>query len=296
MTALPLIVDVRRDSLEDGPGVRSVVFFKGCPLRCVFCHNPEAQKPGVEIAYSTNECVSCGICVEACPENAVNFEFPERIDREKCNLCLECIKACPGKGLRKVGTSYRIEELAELLLRDRLFYKHSGGGVTLSGGECTLYPDYVEALLKYLKPSGVHILLETSGFFSYEAFRRQILPHVDMIYYDLKFADRQTHIRYTGKSNRIILENFRRLIHEKGVEVIPRIPLIPQITATKENLSGIADILRDVGIDDAVLLPYNPMGIGKLETIGRPRPPLPEHFMPQNEEKELAQMFYSMVH
>ncbi|MCK5544785.1 MAG: glycyl-radical enzyme activating protein [Desulfobulbaceae bacterium] len=288
---LPLIVDVKRHSLEDGPGIRSVVFFKGCPLRCVFCHNPEAQEKVQEIAFTEKECIFCGECVEVCPLKAINLESLEIIDRERCNSCGMCVDACPGKGLRRVGTYYEVEELAELLLRDRAFYKHSHGGITLSGGECTLYPEYVEALLKFLKPLGIHVVVETCGFFSYKTFSRKILPYVDLVYYDLKFADPAVHKKYTGRSNRRILENFQSLIREERVKVIPRIPLVPEITATKENLTAIASFLKTEGIKDAVLLPYNPMGLGKYGIIGNPRPPLPEHFMSQEEEKALEKMF-----
>ncbi len=151
MGNLPLIVDVKKNSREDGPGIRSVVFFKGCPLRCVFCQNIEAQEPGAEIAFSAKECINCALCEDACPQEAVDLEFPGRIHRDKCTRCGKCADACPGRGLRVVGSYYSVEGLTEILLRDESFYRHSGGGVTLSGGECTLYPDYVELLLRGLK-------------------------------------------------------------------------------------------------------------------------------------------------
>lgn len=295
MDDFPLIVEIKRHSLEDGPGIRSVVFFKGCPLRCLFCHNPEAQEPGLEILFSPTECISCGACAEACPMGAASLGLTERIDRERCRRCGRCVQACPGRGLRQVGTFYPVEELAELLLRDRAFYRHSGGGITLSGGECSLYPGYVEPLLRLLKPAGVHVVLETSGFFSYETFRRRVLPLVDLIYYDLKIADPEAHARYTGRSNRRILENFRRLVQEGRVEVLPRIPLVPGVTATPENLAAIAALLRQEGIREAALLPYNPLGMEKLQTLGRPRPPLSEHFMPPEEEKAIGQLFHSLM-
>lgn len=295
MDDFPLIVEIKRHSLEDGPGIRSVVFFKGCPLRCLFCHNPEAQEPGPEILFSPGECISCGACAGVCPTGAASLGLPERIDRKRCRRCGECVRACPGRGLRQVGTFYGIEELAELLLRDRAFYRHSGGGITLSGGECSLYPGYVEALLRLLKSAGVHVALETSGFFSYETFCRRVLPQVDLIYYDLKLADPGAHLRYTGQSNRRILENFRRLIREERVEVLPRIPLVPGVTATPGNLAAIAAFLRQEGVREAVLLPYNPLGMEKLGALGRPRPPLPEHFMPPEEERTIGQRFHSLM-
>ncbi len=188
-----------------------------------------------------------------------------------------------------------MEDLTELLLRDLPFYRHSGGGVTLSGGECTIYPDYLEALLKSLKTQDVHVTLETGGYFDYDTFSKKILPYVDLIYYDVKIMDTVAHIRHTGKPNQRILENLRRLLKEDGVEVHPRVPLIPGITATRENLSAIVDFLCEVGADSVSLLPYNPMGMEMAVSLGRPKPPLPERFMKPDEEREVYTMFRAIV-
>jgi len=295
MNNLPLIVNIKRHGLEDGPGIRSVVFFKGCPLRCIFCQNPEAQNPGVEIAFSARECIHCGRCADTCPQGAIDLELPVRIHRERCICCGKCVSICPGNGLRLIGAYYPVEDLTELLLRDLPFYRHSGGGVTLSGGECTLYPDYLEHLLKRLKARGVHLALETSGYFDYEPFRQKILPYIGLIYYDIKIADPGLHKRYTGKTNRRILDNLHRLLQEKGVEVHPRVPLIPGITETRENLSAIVDLLCEAGAGDVSLLPYNPMGIGMTVSLGRPKPPLKEGFMRHDEEREIHTMFRTIL-
>ena len=287
----PLIVDIKRSSLKDGPGIRSVVFFKGCPLRCIFCQNFETQEPGMEIAFSARECINCGRCADVCPQEAIDLELPGRIHREKCNRCGQCAGVCPGKGLRLIGSYYPVETLTEILRRDSPFYRHSGGGVTLSGGECTLYPDYLKLLLKNLKARGVHIVLETSGYFDYDTFKQKILPYIDFIYYDVKFANPETHRKYTGKTNHRILDNLRRLLQEREVEVHPRIPLIPGITVARENLSAIVDILCEAGADDVSLLPYNPMGIEMAVSLGRPRPSLPEGFMKHDEERKIYTMF-----
>lgn len=295
MTDLPLIVDIKRHSLEDGPGIRSVVFFKGCPLRCVFCHSPETQVPEAEIAFSPGECIHCGSCVDTCPERAINLELPGRILRDRCDRCGKCAEVCPGKGLRLIGSSYSIEELTEILLRDLPFYRHSGGGVTVSGGECTLYPDYLESLLKALKTNGIHIVLETSGHFDYRTFKSKILPYVDLIYYDIKIADPEAHRRFLGKTNRIIIDNLYSLLPERDVEVHPRIPLIPGITATMENLSAIVELVCDAGAEDISLLPYNPMGLAMAENLGRPIPSLPKTFMKPREEQRIYDMFKTIL-
>lgn len=223
------------------------------------------------------------------------MELPGRIHRDKCVRCGTCASICPGKGLRRIGTHYSVETLIEILLRDLPFYRHSGGGVTLSGGECTLYPDYLESLLKRLKAKGVHVALETSGYFDYQTFKKKILPYIDLIYYDVKIADPEAHRRYVGKSNQRIFRNLRRLVHEQDVEIHPRIPLIPGITATRENLSAIIDLLYEAGAKDISLLPYNPMGIEMAVSLGNPRPPLPERFMTPAEEKEILEVFTKLL-
>ncbi len=295
MNHLPLIVDIKRHSLEDGPGIRSVVFFKGCPLRCIFCQNPETQDPRVEIAFSSKECIHCGRCAYTCPEGAIDLELPGRIDRKKCIRCGECASVCPGKGLRRIGNSYSVEALTEILLRDLPFYHHSGGGVTLSGGECTLYPDYLELLVRRLKAGGVHLVLETSGYFDYAIFKQKMLPYIDLIYYDIKIADPEVHRRYMRKTNQRIIGNLYRLLQERGVEVHSRVPLIPGITATRENLLAIVNLLCEVGAGEVSLLPYNPMGIEMAVSLGRSRPSLPEGFMKHDEEIEIHAMFRTIL-
>ncbi|MHC4677598.1 MAG: glycyl-radical enzyme activating protein, partial [Planctomycetota bacterium] len=183
----------------------------------------------------------------------------------------------------------------EILMRDLPFYRHSGGGVTLSGGECTLYPNYLESLLENLKVRQVHIVLETCGYFNFEVFRRKILPYIDLIYYDVKIADAGMHRAYTGKANGKILGNLRRLLLEKPALVHPRIPLIPGITATEENLSAIVSLLVEAGAESVSLLPYNPMGIEMALKLGGVKPHLPERFMSPDEEKGIHDMFQMVL-
>ena len=295
MTQLPLIVDVKRHSLEDGPGIRSVIFFKGCPLTCSFCHNPEAQHPHAEIAFYPEYCIDCGLCETVCEHNAIRADRTNRIDRKHCLFCGACTEICPGEALQMVGKFYPVEDLVKLILRDRAFYLHSGGGITLSGGECTLYPDYVGVLLQVLKSANIHVAIETSGYFDYQAAQRSILPYVDLLYVDIKFVDSELHRRFTGKDNRLILANIQRLLQNGKIPAVLRTPLIPGVTATRGNLFDIADFLRELNVAEAILLPFNPLGLEKRPRIGKLKPNLPHHLMLEDEIKELNRLFSSRL-
>jgi pyruvate formate lyase activating enzyme len=292
---VPLVADIKRHSLEDGPGIRSVVFFKGCPLRCVFCHNPELQNLDRELVFSVGRCIRCGSCVAACPEHASSLERGDRIDRPRCNDCGECVIACPSSALAYVGRSYEIGELVEVLLRDQAYYRESGGGVTLSGGECTMFPEYLEALACALKGEGTHLLVETSGEFDGAWFIDRLLPLVDLIYFDLKIADAEVHRRHTGRGNRRIWENLALLLQQSAERVEVRIPLVPGITATPENLSTLGQRLRALGVRRAILLPYNPLGKEMAMRLGRESPDVPDGFMGKEALAEAIAAFEAAV-
>ncbi len=294
-TRRPLIVDIKRDSREDGPGIRTVVFFKGCPLRCAFCQNPEAQEPVPEIAFAEERCIRCGKCVKACPRAAITLENRDRIDRTKCDGCGQCAVVCRGGALRMIGMYWPVEKLAEALLRDVAFYRHSAGGVTLSGGECTMFPSYVEDLLRRLKAHNIHVAIETSGFFEWKVFSRKILPHLDLVLFDLKLADSAASLRYLGQSNETILHNLRRLLSQDTVEVRVRTPLIPGITDSYGNLAAIVDFLRAAGAHNVSLLPYNPLGLAMYRRLGRHVPDLPSSFTAPEREQELFRIFRGII-
>lgn len=286
----PLIVDVKRGSTEDGPGIRTTVFFKGCPLSCKWCQNPESIDPHVEIGFYPKSCIGCFDCEEVCPEGAILKEAEARIARSRCTRCGKCTEVCPGKGLRTIGRYYEIDALSELLLRDRAFYETSGGGVTFSGGEPTLWPDYVGRLLRRLKLEGVHTALQTCGYFEYSTFKQEMLPWLDLIMYDLKLIHPEDHLRYTGQDNEKILENFLRLLKEE-LEIIPRIPLIPGFTTSEENLTGISDFLEAHGVKRCSLLPYNPLGLSKWDRLGKTRPRVPTGWMQKSEEERCRRIY-----
>ena len=267
--ATPLIFEIKRYALDDGPGIRTTVFFKGCNLHCPWCHNVESIDPDLEIGFFPVECIQCGDCILACPVSACHLENPALIDREKCTRCGDCVEACPGKALRSYGRFYAVDELVEILLRDRAFYSVSGGGVTLSGGEPTLYMDYCAATLSPLKELGLHTAIQTNGVFSWDEFRQKLLPLVDLILVDLKLADGPEHRRYTGQDNERIIANLHHLLAEDPSKVLPRIPLIPGFTATTENLTALSRLLQEVGATRCGLLPYNPTWFHKAESLGK---------------------------
>jgi pyruvate formate lyase activating enzyme len=267
----PLILEIRGNSLDDGPGIRSVVFFKGCPLSCVWCHNPEGKLAVPEIAFDSKECVGCDNCMKLCPEKALSRGNRYFIDRTRCSLCFRCADACPSEALSRVGREMEIGEIMNTVMKDKPFYDISGGGVTLSGGEPALFMDFTTELLSCLKTQGIHTLLETCGFFDMGKFQSALLPHLDTVYFDIKLIDDDAHRRYTGATNERILDNFKKLVditRESSVTVLPRTPLIPGITDTDENMEGIASFLAALGIRKAALISYNPLWHAKADKIG----------------------------
>lgn len=296
-TDAPLIVHVARFRLDDGPGIRSVVFFKGCELRCSFCHNPEAQRKVPEFAVTPERCLVCQSCVRACPTQVARPAQHEWASPEGCIACGACAAACPTSALRRVGTLYSVAELAELLLRDRAYYAQSGGGVTLSGGEPGLFPQYVGELLGLLKAEGVHVLLQTSGHFTdYPSFQQQVLPLLDAIDFSLKLADPEAHRAMSGQDNTLVLANLRRLATEAQVPLLISIPLVPGLTTTPDNLRALAEIARDLGIQTVRLLPYNPVAAHRRPAQPHRAPPaLPKSFMTPDEVAAIAAQLRSML-
>lgn len=269
----PLILEIKGNSLDDGPGIRSVVFFKGCPLSCAWCHNPESQRPEPELAFDPVRCVACDTCLTICPEQALSRDNHFFVDRNDCTLCMACTEVCPAGALERVGRAMTVAEIVTTVVKDKPFFDTSGGGVTLSGGEPTLFPDFTAALLAALKDEGIHTIIETCGMFRPAIFLDRLAPRIDTVYFDIKLMDPAAHMQFCGTANTVILDNFRAMRQwhvEGGPAVMPRIPLVPGITDTRENLQAIADFLVDCGAKETTLLPYHPLWREKTVKIGRP--------------------------
>lgn len=294
----PLILDIKGNALDDGPGIRSVVFFKGCPLSCRWCHNPESKRFEREIAFDPDVCVSCGTCSEICPAQALSTNNPFFIDRDRCDRCMDCTRQCPSGALSQVGQPMTIPEILQAILKDKPFFETSGGGVTLSGGEPTTHMAFTAELLAALKQANIHTLMETCGHFDGRRFEEHLYPLLDAVYFDIKLIDPDAHKRYCGVSNDRILHNFKTLFQQHrngGPAVLPRTPLIPGVTDTPENLQGIIAFLRDCGVEEAALLPYHPLWqtknakIGLLDRWGEEE--TMQHFMESNRVHHCRSMF-----
>jgi len=267
-----IVCDVQRYAVHDGPGIRTVVFLKGCPLRCAWCQNPEAISPHPEIAFAPQRCLHCGVCRTACIQGAIDLAGEHRVIRDRCIARGDCVEVCVAEALTLVGRPYTVPELLAEVLRDRDFYEASGGGVTLSGGEPFRQRHFTAAFLRAAKAAGLHTTVETCGFFSWEPIE-PLLDDIDLIYFDLKAMDPHVHRAATGVGNAVILANAQRLL-ARGSDVVFRCPLIPGITATDTNIAAVIDFLGQHHQRVAHLLPYHNLGEGKLDRIESPLRPL----------------------
>jgi pyruvate formate lyase activating enzyme len=263
-----IITDIQRFSIHDGPGIRTTVFLKGCKQRCFWCHNPETLSPKPELQLYLERCIACGACFERCPEGAhtlVNDEH--RFDRTLCTGCGACADTCYARALVLIGETRRADEVVETVLRDRDFYETSGGGVTLSGGEPLLQPEFSEAILASCRAAGIHTAIETAANVPWERIER-ILPVADLVMMDVKLIDAERHITAVGVPNARILENARRL-GETGVPLIVRTPIVPGINDDDETIAEIATFVA--GLPSLVayeLLRFHAMATSKYESLG----------------------------
>ncbi|MFQ6053213.1 MAG: glycyl-radical enzyme activating protein [Candidatus Bathyarchaeia archaeon] len=265
--AVGLVFDIKHFAVHDGPGIRTTIFLKGCPLRCRWCHSPESQNPQPEIAVHPERCISCGECVNSCPTGAIRE--PGDIDRGECTLCGRCVDACYAGALELIGSPYTVEEILVEVEKDRVLYETSGGGVTLSGGEPTAQPEFAGRLLEALKERGIHTALDTCGHAPWGTVER-LLAHTDLVLYDLKHMDAEAHRELTGRTNELIISNLERIAASMDQALNVRIPLIPGCNDSEEHLRRMIRFLTGLRRVDAVeLLPYHTLGVPKYGSLGR---------------------------
>ena len=277
-----MITDIQRFSLNDGPGIRTTVFLKGCNMRCTWCHNPETLPTGAGLLFYPAKCIGCGHCVMVCPNGAhISDEYGNHVlDRTRCGGCGKCAEVCYAEALVRCGKEMTVEEVMAEIVQDKLYYETSGGGVTLSGGEVMMQPEFAAALADACHEAGIPVAIESNICFGFEQME-ELLNKVDLIMCDVKLVNDELHKQYTGVSNRLILENLPR-IDALGKPVIVRTPLIPGVTDTEENIAAVAELLRNMKhLERYELLNFNPLGGAKYDSLGKYNPfatarPLPE--------------------
>jgi len=292
------VYDIQGFSVHDGPGIRTTVFLKGCPLRCLWCHSPESQAFQRELSWMEMRCIGvdeCGLCIEACAKGGISPGEPVKapgrdtemrlvtFDRSMCDNCGSCGSACMSKAVYLCGTDYTVADVVERVVKDVAFFERSGGGVTISGGEPLSQPEFTLALLEACKKAGLHTALDTTGYVRWEVMQG-VLPFTDLLLYDLKHMDSATHKQLTGVPNERILENARR-VAAAGGRLQVRIPLIPGMNDSAENVEAAGRFCSELG--DAVtvvqLLPYHRLGSAKYKRLQRPDP-MPPTEPPSSDE------------
>ena len=262
-----MIFDIKRYAIHDGPGIRTAVFLKGCPLECWWCHNPEGQNSQAQLIFRANRCLSFKTCVDACPLGVVRWEDASITDWERCDACGMCAEACSAGAREMVGRNVTVETVLAEIERDVPFYDQSGGGVTFTGGEPMFQVEFLHELLAACRQRGIHTIVDTSGYASWESFET-IFPLVDLFLYDLKLMNDERHRQFTSVSNLRILENLAGL-SRKGAQLIVRMPFVPGINDDDENMHALAAFLSQLPVLDGVeLMPYHDIGLAKYPALG----------------------------
>ena len=267
-----MVVEITRMTVHNGPGIRTLIIFKGCPLRCIWCSTPESQDESAEIVYYPDRCILCGDCIPVCPGNALTAgDEAVIIDRKLCDNCGRCVSVCYTEALKLVGEEYTIEELVQEVRKDEVIYKHSGGGVTVSGGEPLLEPEFTLELLRSFKQNKINIGVDTCGFVPRDTLE-SVLSYVDFFLWDIKHMNAEKHVDHTGVSNELILDNLR-FVSDSGIPVYLRLPLIPGYNDSEANLRAVCEFAKDlsslVTID---LLPLHHLGKARYIALGHQYP------------------------
>lgn len=266
-----VVFNIQRFSLHDGPGIRTTVFMKGCPLKCLWCSNPESQDIFPNLMVRDIQCKGCGACEKVCPRGAIKMSKTglREINWQICDQCLSCVKACIYGSLNVCGATMELHEVVHEVMKDEDFYNNSGGGVTISGGESLLQVDFVARLLKAFKRKGLHTAVDTSGHVPWSNFEK-ILPYTDLILFDIKHLNPREHIRATDVDNNLILENLERL--SSSVRIWLRLPLITGFNDSKEHIRSVGILTKKIGAEKVSLLPYHEGGKSKSEQMGKSYP------------------------
>ncbi|MCK4257488.1 MAG: glycyl-radical enzyme activating protein [Halanaerobiales bacterium] len=261
------IFNIQRYSVHDGPGIRTTIFLKGCPLSCWWCHNPESQSSKLERVFRQEQCIGCGTCIKICANKAiVLIDGKASINDASCSLCGECVHFCPVNAVEMMGKIVTVEDVMKEIKKDVIFFDESGGGVTFSGGEPLVQNEFLYDLLDRCKQEEIHTTVDTSGYISWEKLN-QIASRTDLFLYDIKLMDNEKHKKYIGVSNVLILENLKKL-SESDKKIFARIPAIPGINDDDENIIKTGEFLSKLKIDQVNLLPYHNIGIDKYKKLG----------------------------
>lgn len=289
------IFDIKKFAIHDGPGIRTTLFLKGCPLNCLWCHNPEGIQNRIDLWYFERKCIQCGSCISACPNKALSIGKGDEpyisINRSKCDNGGACVKACPTTALTFDGYEMEVNEAVDKLMQDQIFYEQSGGGITISGGDPLLQYDFSREVLKKCRENGVHTAIETCMYAKKEIFQ-SFFGLVDLFIVDIKIMDPIEHQKYVGTGNDLILSNFKTLV-ENNQNILVRIPLIPEITSTEDNIRSICQFVVKNAPDTAIeLINFNPLAENKYRLMGKNNVSLSE--MKPYSQKELDK-FYSII-